>query len=1195
MESSGSKDNKSIPKFGSFKLPGNSAATAASESSDRKPRGHDPRPSKSRRDDDRRQRHRYDRSRSPRRSVQGLRQKSGSHRSDFHDRRSPEEHQYLHKRDASHSRVAPAKENGSGKGLITDASATTASGFLIDRTGDRHNLTYGPSHRYSIPGYRRAGSGAVMGIPGIHKIDRRSLTEGTVVLRGDLGRTATSEKPLSHASNPPDQLFRIRKDEPPYSQVDLNRDFIPLKPARSFDGASDDEPLLYRSTQPQTEEKKDLDDVEPIPNEDLMYARLQFGADQERKERHAELQRDVTLRPTDVAAWLRLIDYQDILIRGPRETYHPPTAAERKGLADVKISLYEKALKKVGDSPHRDRLLLGRLEEGAQLWEPRTLLVEWNQTLEDHPDIISLWMKYIDFLQTDHVDFNAEQFFEVFIHCLDLVAPHEGSRKREIQSYIFLRMTLFLREAGYADYAVGLWQAVLEFMLFEPGCPTELRKKEPFVAAFFRFWETEIARVGEAGADGWGSGTSTEPGPVDMTFKFKLDPKARLTSWARAEREHMVKCRTPMRSVHATGEAQTDDANAVILVIDLERVLPLFWDWDTSEELIDAFLYFCHLPHLTLLHNALTTRIWGWDGFLRNEFVDNVSYGLEYWKPRQAPEDLAEMSPLSPFVFQVDNFLHNTDTFFAPPDRWFNSFRSLLPESPQHMSIIDPNWVQRTCQMFVERHPFDVQLGEYVLGLEFASSPSNARNLAKVALRRNPSSLRLWNALALIESQMGDQVKANQVFDNALLLAKRLSPSEGQERVLLWHSWVWEFLYRGQMPQASFLISEMSSGEFSSERIPESDAPLDFSPAALRRVEKFLGDERLLPLREGKAQAYVAYTDCLGLWYFLTEYPMEAALSAYTEGVKKLSSYDDNFKAYTSELLHQAQARFAYYIMTLPSIQSAHVQKAQQLGRSQVCRVLRESVVLFPHNTMFRSLYMWADSGLSQMDRVRDSLDLGKVASLSDPYQRYGDFTPRALGRQSIPVSTHLFSIFMEVCRPTMTGATAHSVRAAFERAIGGYDNLTGARSAVQNVRHHFSAESARSNLTVWKFYILWELYHARSLEAAKKVFFRAIQACPWSKDLVMMAFEYLRDELPSLPAGDVAKHGFKGVELRQLYRLMEQRDLRVFVDMDRPLRTPNRRHSLHSIAEDDTEDDSKYDIQDDIAMDVEKMSNSLN
>ena len=73
-------------------------------------------------------------------------------------------------------------------------------------------------------------------------------------------------------------------------------------------------------------------------------------------------------------------------------------------------------------------------------------------------------------------------------------------------------------------------------------------------------------------------------------------------------------------------------------------------------------------------------------------------------------------------------------------------------------------------------------------------SVSSARKTAKNVLKAYPSSLRLYNAYALIEWRLGNKSAAENVFSTALSMCSGLEPGERIDDLLLWRCWAWELL-----------------------------------------------------------------------------------------------------------------------------------------------------------------------------------------------------------------------------------------------------------------------------------------------------------------------------------------------------------------------------------------------------------------
>ncbi|KAI1116230.1 hypothetical protein F5Y14DRAFT_449409 [Nemania sp. NC0429] len=161
------------------------------------------------------------------------------------------------------------------------------------------------------------------------------------------------------------------------------------------------------------------------------------------------------------------------------------------------------------------------------------------------------------------------------------------------------------------------------------------------------------------------------------------------------------------------------------------------------------------------------------------------------------------------------------------------------------------------------------------------------------------------------------------------------------------------------------------------------------------------------------------------------------------------------------------------------------------LLRAQLTRYLS----YFPSNTIFLSLFAWREERLSINDRVRSLLK------------------DHVLARANASLSSHVFAISYEL----RTG-NAHSARAAFERAL--------------------SSDVCAHHVGLWVAYV--RLCHGRKelRPKAKAVFYRAVQACPWAKDVYMEAFGTLVREMDS-------------AELKSVYSTMCEKGLRVHVEMD--------------------------------------------
>lgn len=787
------QEKKPIPRFASFKFP-QAPPPEADRSSERHNRESARRTERSRHHSSRHRSHR-ERSRSRER------------------RREQREHRHSHRRDGHRGDVASEPQTDS-QPVVKENKDEDTDLFVIDRKGDRYNLVYGTIHRYNVPHYRRFGRGGVLGLPRNHRIDRDTSEGSALVIRttaefADSGKLK-SKNILAGLRKQKGKLLRVRPQPISESTAD-EQDYLSLN-ISSHRGdrdhlrevESDDEKFAYRSIHGKAKPEDHIpSEVEAVSDTDSDGEGFRVDLNDEIKQTNAELTRKTQENPTDVGAWLRLIDHQSAVLSGAEES-RPLTYAERIGLADIKMSLYEKGLKQIGQNSGRERLLLGLLEEGAKLWDTKELLQRWQTTLKANSQFISLWVRYLDFRQTQFLDFTYERCLATFIECLKLnKSSPDGPEKVYVQNYLFLRMTLFMRESGFAEHAVALWQAILELTFFQPEGSNVHTDREKVLSEFMEFWESEVTRIGEPGARGWKSGSSAAIDPKGPSTTESVSQKSVFKSWAVSERERIGKARLPARSLD---ELDDDDPYRVIISSDLWEILSIFWDPTTphiAEVLLDSFLYFCHLPPFTSPSNVQTTKRWVGDNFLRNEFMSGVESRLEDWFPRETNTD---SSTAAPFSFPHTNFIQTIDTLFGNQQTWFSSFDSWVKAAVNTQSDIDPDWVRRALRLLVEINPAKDDLAEYALGLEFACNNKEAKKFAKSLLKKRSSNLRLYNAYAVMECRSGNTSAAEHVWATTLSMSKSFSDQDRVDNGLLWRTWIWECLEAHDNARASHLL-----------------------------------------------------------------------------------------------------------------------------------------------------------------------------------------------------------------------------------------------------------------------------------------------------------------------------------------------------------------------------------------------------
>ena len=278
----------------------------------------------------------------------------------------------------------------------------------------------------------------------------------------------------------------------------------------------------------------------------------------------------------------------------------------------------------------------------------------------------------------------------------------------------------------------------------------------------------------------------------------------------------------------------------------------------------------------------------------------------------------------------------------------------------------------------------------------------------------------------------------------------------------------------------------------------------------------------------------MAYTDCLAALLYLSQsLDLKNSLEAYSAATRRLATLpvqSEAFKSFTTEVLHQSQVKLIYH----------HVRKRGAYKPSHIRALLAESISLYPHNTMFLSLFAWNESRNRIEERVRGVIRDITTAQARNKYDHDTTISPT----QQVPVTSHLFSIYTELSRPVYAGSTLHSVRAAFEKAIG-----DPSPTSDTNLASTTTGTTARSNLSLWNLYILFELSR-HEIQRAKDVFYRGMRACPWSKELIMLAFTHLRKDVVRQRYGDTGQ-GMGFDELRWVYNVLVEKELRIHVDVE--------------------------------------------
>lgn len=583
--------------------------------------------------------------------------------------------------------------------------------YFADTRGDPHNITYGTIHRYSVPEYRRHGAGSVIGLSPEIKIDRDKGDGKSIVLSSKKDRVyAGSGKNARYAYAKAEsegvKMLRIKKEgEHDDKAFENGMDFVPIS-----NKGKGKKRKCHPDSGSEISEKEEADNhyrsIEGLkkPNskpedQDLEYA---SSSDSESdyvssrgwndRRRNVELVKKVDAEPKNIDAWMEYANHQDALVTGSGRR---STVAERTSTAEVKLDILSKALEKC---PGDERLLVKYMDVAETIWDSRRILSKWQQVLKDNPTITGLWTKYINFRQTDFQSFNYQECFKCFSECLAVLrsavfqtakVSEDREKLENIILYVFLRVALFMREAGYVGNAIGAFQSMLELNFFRPlhlTPPVTMGQHDKLLGELEEFWDSEVLRAGEVGAKGWASyASSGGNGDVpdaqgENVPPEQLDSSDLFGSWMDAEEERMGLSMMPSRTID---EVEDGDPFRVVLFSDLKNFMFCFSSPLVRRKVADSFLVFLGLTpvyHVEPIASGLPEST---DMFLRNDLATMQESYLDEWfwpKSPPNPTDIKMITSLEglsmeperkrglddggPFEFGLKNFPIGPDSLF---------------------------------------------------------------------------------------------------------------------------------------------------------------------------------------------------------------------------------------------------------------------------------------------------------------------------------------------------------------------------------------------------------------------------------------------------------------------------------------------------------------------------------------------------
>lgn len=984
--------------------------------------------------------------------------------------------------------------------------------YIVDKRGDPMIVRYGSNERSRVPSYRRVGASRVMGGGGrlkfIYDGSRELFSLGN---KPGEGPSAFRDRSiLSKAARKKTRVFRLRS-EPESKEarkLEDEPDFLPLSESRKSQQTQDDEYEIsgderpnYRSIQGKAKARDFVDSDLESADSSESEAEANPTSNDPIKQRSIELSRQVKDHPEDIRAWLELVDLQETLLRLDENARPDRTNEEAKGLASMRLALLEEALPYATNEIDKQELLLRLMREGARVWSGKVLSKRWAD-LSLQPNNFALWKAHLDHELCNMTTFTFAGLKQMHVTQLlrsqkvlaqtiqDAIRLCEGKSLKEIcetrsdvvgalssiceeMAYVFLRLTSFVRDAGYTELATAAWQAMLELTFARPADDSDLDHDET-ISSFRDFWESEVPRIGEDGAKGWCHFTDAEdmadlPEAKSEAAPAVPDTKDVYKAWAFVETQRARSSALPARTLD---EGTEEDPFRVVMFADVEPLLfhipsPVATIPGVRAAILHGFLLFCQLP-APPMETGDTIQAARCDPFIYHESarIADLDDGL-----RSGAEDDARKPPR--FSAPGHRFADSVDVIFSDSN-WFHLFNHR--PSPNFELALS---VTTQLATLFGYEP----IAEYSLGLSWSKNPSGIKKAAKALLKKWPNDTRLYHAYAIAEWRNGHPEVARNVFVSA-------TSQDLPDKERLYTTWAWLELEAGNMKGAlTRCISATST------RTP-ADTELSPTYSQLLKARQTLSSSCEFLLSSGNIDQAALFAETA----VLLEYVSQVAGNAEpTSRQGDIQTSMDTVHRITAEAVsrgHKSSRSLERLLQFSAHLLYLHANRGP-FRPTYLREQLHQFVDLFPTNTMFLTLFAWADAGLLLKDPVRTLLRTHVLTKPNDC------------------LTSRLFAIQHEM----HSFGSAHSVRTAFERAL--------------------DSDGCAGNVGLWLSYVHFCARNRKELRGkAKEVYYRALGACPWSKELAMEAFTTLVREMESS-------------ELRAVWNTMTMKGLRICVDLD--------------------------------------------
>lgn len=978
--------------------------------------------------------------------------------------------------------------------------ASTTKDYYVDSHGDPDNLAFGCIYRMDIAQYKPYNPSKLSGLH-LQSLYWRNQRDSLLERDGDVdvldARLKASGRYWSakHMALERHKNFkRIRLVAPQMSADLTQEDFIPFSDIETSHRAVDSESVSMASA------------LEESWEDEMLRKTREFN----------KLTRE---RPHDENAWLAFAEFQDKVAGMQRQK------GARLQTLEKKISILEKA---VDLNPDNEELLLCLLKAYQMRDSSDILIGRWEKILLQHSGSYKLWAEFLHVVQRDFSRFKVTEIRKMFAHAIEALSASRSKNFRQVHQAadsssldpgivqlelglvdIFVSLCRFEWQAGYRELATALFQAEIEFSLF---CPPLHLTEQSKQRLFEHFWNSEGERAGEEGALGWSTWLEKEEETRQKVIKEEdshKDEEGGWTGWS--EPSSKVKEDTDKNENEADnnlisedvqddeneGEAlkEEDDTENLLKLLgidvkagddcevnetatwikwseeessrDCDQWMPLrrksgktsynsaMQEPEEDEQLLQIILYEDVNEYLFSLSSteARLSLVFQFIDFFGGKMSQLICSNSPSWA-----ETSLSLEDLPDCILENLKNIHDALTKAQSNYTCF-SFEFLSGCSSRSANMM--KFLRNALLLCLTVFPRNYILEEAVLIAEelynTKTNPSSClvtpcRALAKSLLKSDRQDVLLCGVYARREANYGNIDHARKVFDMALLSLEGLSVELQSSAPLLYFWYAEAELANNSVNdceasyRAMHILSCLGSGTKYS--------PYKGQPSSLQLLRARQGfKEKTITVRSSWVRGII---NDQSVALICSAALLEELTSGWDAVVEV---FDQAFAMVLPERRsqsYQLEYLLNYYIKMLQRHQ-------RQASLSKVWESISQGLQIYPLSP----------------ELLKGVVEVGHFYTTSNKLRQMLD----EFSKKKPSVILWLFALSFEMCK----GGSQHRIRGLFERALS---NDTLCRSVV-----------------LWRCYLEYEMNVAHDPSAARRIFFRAIHACPWSKKLWLDGF----------------------------------------------------------------------------------------